>query len=436
MFFDGSGEIDLQSGCSCPTENDVIVKYANSFNQDCIFFTFNGSFRQLWRVVSGGDELSNQAAMLLQYTKAFRLYFLLMVINSGVVDAQTANAGFSVAAEISPRIPASKTVTNFSQALRCMDELFLAHGKEGFVITSSGMPDETGKVRTGTKEMLITAIAAMALKSHAFEFIDFHGGGDDLARMFEARGGGNFKIPDFYIRGAITQMDDNVIRTSRDGGLSSSSDSNKELLDPLNVVASGAKNEAFDLLGMDMSIAASATRRIIPVTATTNTMLMARAGKSGDSGGKVGKVGLNFNLDRSASEGVGSATRALLELSLIETLGKFTQVPYWRCLDHNITHPLIREQAKELYDSLSDNERTLFVQRKLGGSLNRYKGPMDGLYSQELKQAVAEYQVSVGLIADGKINFNLYASLLDDIQNSLAAIPVNDQITVKLGFAK
>jgi hypothetical protein len=360
----------------------------------------------------------------------------LVVINSGVANAQTTHAGFSVAAEISPRIPASKTVTNFSQALRCMDEIFLAHGKEGFVITSSGMPDETGKVRTGTKEMLITAIAAMALKSHAFEFIDFHGGGDDLARMFEARGGGNFKIPDFYIRGAITQMDDNVIRTSRDGGLSSSSDSKKELLDPLNVVASGAKNEAFDLLSMDMSIAASATRRIIPVTATTNTMLMARAGKSGDSGGKVGKVGLNFNLDRSTAEGIGSATRALLELSLIETLGKFTQVPYWRCLDYKVTHPLIREQAKELYDSLSGNERTLFVQRKLGGSLNRYKGSMDGLYSQELKQAVAEYQVTVGLIADGKINFDLYASLLDDIQNSLAAIPVNDQFTVKLGSAK
>jgi hypothetical protein len=356
--------------------------------------------------------------------KIIRLCFALLAISSGSTNVLATGAGFSITSA-APKIPASKTVTNFSQALRCMDEVFLAYGKDGFVITSSGMPDETGKVRTGTKEMLITAIAAMTLKSHAFEFIDFHGGGDDLARMFEARGEKSLKIPDFYIRGSITQMDDNVIRTSREGGLSSSNDAKKELLDPVSVVASGSKNQAFDLLSMDMSVAASATRRIIPVTATTNTMMLAKSGKSGDSGGKVGKVGLNFLLDRSASEGIGSATRALLELSLIETLGKFTQVPYWRCLDYDVTHPMIREQARELYDSLNDNERTLFVQRKLGGSLNRYQGPMDGLFSPELKQAIAEYQTSFSLIADGKINFDLYASLLDDLQNHLAVIPKN-----------
>ena len=106
-----------------------------------------------------------------------------------------------------PKTPAIKTVTNFSQALRCMDELFLAYGKNGIVVTSTGIPDETGKVRTGTKEMLITAIAKMTVKSNAFEFIDFHGGGDDLARLFDTKGQSMMKIPDYYIRGSITQMD-------------------------------------------------------------------------------------------------------------------------------------------------------------------------------------------------------------------------------------
>ena len=50
------------------------------------------------------------------------------------------------------KAPPIKTVTNFTQALRCMDELFLAFDKRGIVITSGGIPDETGKVRTGTKE--------------------------------------------------------------------------------------------------------------------------------------------------------------------------------------------------------------------------------------------------------------------------------------------
>jgi len=293
-----------------------------------------------------------------------------------------------------------------------MDELFLAFGKQGIVITSAGIPDETGKVRTGTKEMVITAIAKMTLKSNAFEFIDFHGGGDDLARLFEARGDAARKVPDYYLRGSITQMDDNSVRSSKGAGIS---------LPFLDLGYS--KDESFDVLSMDMSIGEAATRKILPVTSTSNTMVMVKGGKSGEAGGKLGKIGLSFNLDLSRTEGLGATTRTLLELSLIETLGKFTQVPYWRCLDTDITNPLIRDQARESYDMLQDKERITFIQRKLGGSMNRYKGPVDGVVNSDLKQAVGEYQATVGLVANGQINFDLYASLLDDVQNNLAALP-------------
>jgi peptidoglycan hydrolase-like protein with peptidoglycan-binding domain len=346
--------------------------------------------------------------------KCLSVGFSLLAFSAGIFAQDIGPSGPAAAATTSaaPKTPATKTITSFSQALRCMDELFLAHGKQGIVITSAGIPDETQKVKTGTKEMMITALAKMTLKSNAFEFIDFHGGGDDLARLFEARGDAGRKIPDYYIRGSITQMDDNSVRSSKGMGLS---------LPFLDLGYS--KDEAFDLLSMDMSIGEAATRKILPVTSTSNTMVMIKGGKSGEAGGKLGKIGLSFNLDLSRSEGLGATTRALLELSLIETMGKFTQVPYWRCLDTDITNPLIRDQARESYDMLQDKERVVFIQRKLGGSMNRYKGPVDGLVNADLKQAVGEYQAAVGLVANGQINFDLYASLLDDVQNSLAALP-------------
>jgi len=354
--------------------------------------------------------------------KRLSLVFSLLAF-SAVVSAQQNLGPSGPAAEATsaagPKVPATKTITSFTQALRCMDQLFLAHGKQGIVITSAGVPDETGKVRTGTKEMVITAVAKMTLQSNAFEFIDFHGGGDDLARLFEARGDAGRKIPDYYIRGSITQMDDNTVRKSKGAGIS------------LFFLDLGYSEDAsFDLLSMDMSVGEAATRKILPVTSTSNTMVMVKGGKSGEAGGKLGKVGLSFNLDNSRSEGLGATTRALLELSLIETLGKFTQVPYWRCLDTDITNPLIRDQARESYDMLQDKERILFIQRKLGGSMNRYKGPVDGVANDELKQAVGEYQATAGLVANGQINFDLYASLLDDVQNSLAALPAIKPLNV------
>lgn len=321
------------------------------------------------------------------------------------LGARAANAS-------APKIPSIKTVTNFSQALRCMDELFLANGKKGIVITSGGIPDETGKVKTGTKEMLITAMGKMTVKSGAFEFIDFFGGSEDLNRLFEAKGDQARSSPDYYIRGSITQMDDNAVKSNKGFGIS---------LPFLDLGYS--KDEAYTLISMDMSVGEASTRKILPETSTSNTMVIFSGGKSGEAGGKLGKVGLSFNLDTSRSEGLGQTTRTLLELGLIETLGKFTKVPYWKCLDVDITNPLIREQALEGYEMMNDKDRILFVQRKMGGSMGRYKGPLNGIWSEELKGAIAEYQAQNGLTATGKLDFDLYASLLDDTQNVLAALP-------------
>ncbi|MFA6971036.1 MAG: DUF4384 domain-containing protein [Gallionella sp.] len=334
-----------------------------------------------------------------------------MVKKAKEASASAGVKGSAAVVGVGPKTPASKTITSFSQALRCMDELFLQYGKQGIVITSAGIPDETGKARTGTKEMLITAISKMTLKSHAFDFIDFHSVGDDLGRLFEATGNASAMLPDYYIRGSVTQMDDNAIRTNKGGGLA---------LPFLDLGVS--KEEAFDVISMDMSVGQAATRRILPETSTSNTMILTKSGKSGEAGGKVFKMGLSFNMDLSKSEGVGAASRTLIELGLIESLGKFTQVPYWRCLDVDSTNPAMMGQAQEWYETSKEKDRILFVQRKLAG-MSRYRGALDGVMNEDLKTSIAEYQAASGLIADGRVNFDLYYSLLDDIQNRLAELP-------------
>ncbi len=334
---------------------------------------------------------------------------VLVLASAGAIAQDAADTAARTAA--APKSSAVKTVTNFTQALRCMDELFLGFDKRGIVITSGGIPDETGKVKTGTKEMLITAVAKMTMKSGAFEFIDFHSGADDLGSLFALVGGAPSKIPDYYIRGSITQMDDNAVRKSKGWGVS------LPFLD-----FGSSDDQSFDLISMDVSIGETASRRILPETSTSNTMVIRKGGTTKEGGGKIGKMGLSFNLDLSQSEGVGATTRTLLELSLIEALGKFTRVPYWKCLDVDSTHPLMMDQAREWYDTAKEPDRIMFFQRKLAG-MNRYKGPLDGKSSDALKESIAEYQAAVGLIADGRTNFDLYYSLLDDTQNKLAELP-------------
>lgn len=343
------------------------------------------------------------------------LLALALASMAGASAARADDIAAETSAAAGPKTAAIKTITSFSQALRCMDELFLAFDKRGIVITSGGIPDETSKVKTGSKEMMISAIAKMTIKSGAFEFIDFHRGAmgvqDDLGQLFEMKGQAQTKLPDYYIRGSVTQMDDNAIRKGKGFGIA---------LPFLDLGYS--EDNSYDLLSIDMSIGDAASRRILPETSTSNTMLIVKGGKSGEGGGKIGKAGLFFNLDLTRSEGVGAAMRTLIELGMIETLGKFTRVPYWKCLDIDSTNPTMRDTAREWFDTAKENERLLFVQRKLQ-AINRYPGKLDGLMSPELKTAIAEYQASTQLIADGRVNFDLYYSLLDDTQNTLAALP-------------
>src|SRR5919206_3487976 len=72
-----------------------------------------------------------------------------------------------------PKAQPVRNVTSFSESLRCMDELLRNFGVNDIVVTSAGIPDATGEIKTGTKEMLISAISQMSVESNAFRFVDF-----------------------------------------------------------------------------------------------------------------------------------------------------------------------------------------------------------------------------------------------------------------------
>jgi hypothetical protein len=66
-----------------------------------------------------------------------------------------------------------RNIGNFNEALRCMDDLFIAQGKQDIYITTAGIPDATGLISAGTKEMFITAVSRMSARSNAFHFVDY-----------------------------------------------------------------------------------------------------------------------------------------------------------------------------------------------------------------------------------------------------------------------
>jgi peptidoglycan hydrolase-like protein with peptidoglycan-binding domain/curli biogenesis system outer membrane secretion channel CsgG len=295
-----------------------------------------------------------------------------------------------------------QNITSFTPALDCMDDLFASFGVKNVVITSAGIPDATSEVKAGTKDMLISAMSRMSVKSHAFAFVDFDQTQTDVALLQQIAGfSKKFVAPSYYIRGAITQLDSGVISNQVGAGLSVS-----------GVDLGISKDLVVSVVSVDLNLGYLASRQIMPGISANNSVAVSRSGVGGDVGAKIGKAGVSFNLNMNKSEGMHSAVRSLIELSVIEISGKLAQVPYWRCLSIEQTNPEMVAEAKSWYDAMSPQERVVFTQRALA-SKGYYSGAINGIYDGSTKAASARYQADHMLIADGRLDFQLYQSLIN-----------------------
>lgn len=305
-----------------------------------------------------------------------------------------------------PKTLPVRNVTSFTASLRCMDDLFQKFGKTNYLVTAQDIPDATGKVQTGTKDMLISAISQMSVKSNAFNFVDFEDFGSVfvLGSFLAAPGGppvpAGFEVPNYYIRGAITQLDSGVIAESASGGIG---------LEDLDIGAS--TDQVVSVVSVDLNVGNVLNRHMLPGVSANNSVVVRRSGSAVDAGATINKLGANFNLTFNQSEGMHQAVRSLIELSAIEVLGKLLQVPYWRCLEIEQTNPEVTAIARGWYDGMSERERVTFVQRALAAK-GRYKGPETGTIDAATRDAIGAYQAERGLLADGRVNFDLYADLI------------------------
>lgn len=328
--------------------------------------------------------------------------FVVGLIATALVAGCATPAPETASIVAAPKTPASKTFTSFTPALKCMDNLMMAYSKRDITITTAGITDATQKVAVGTKEMLINALNLMSRKSKAFSYIDY----DPLNASFfidaQRASGAGYKVPMYYIRGAITQLDDNAIENQVGGAISTP-------FADLGI----SRDQIVSLVSLDMNIGETVSRQIISDAGSSNTMAVVRTGHSGEAGGKIGKVGLSFNISLNSSEGLGASVRALVELGAIETIGQFTHTPYWKCLQIEKTNPKMLEQARDWFDSMTEKDQIAFIQRKLFAA-NLYEGAATGTLDSATRDAVSRFQNANGLIANGRVSFELYFALLDD----------------------
>jgi hypothetical protein len=299
----------------------------------------------------------------------------------------------------------TRSITSFSDSLSCMDKMLRDYRVSPILVTSKNIPDATGKVGVATKEMMITGLSAMSRTSGTFRFVDFEIDGmrqdtvQNLTTLLLNNGQMKIQRPSLYVSGALSYMDQNVSVQRVGGGISAK-----------NWDLGGSRDLMSTAIGLELHLGDFNTRTLLPGVDSSNTIVVANVALGVDAGGRIRKTGVQFNFGREVSQGTGPAVRTLVDLGLIELVGKWARVPYWQCLALDQTHPEYQSQMRDWWDSMSGDDRLRLFQNALR-SAGYFRGTVDAKPSTALRDAVMRFQADQNVTVTGNIGFETYERL-------------------------
>ena len=305
-----------------------------------------------------------------------------------------------------------RAITNFSHALRCMDNTMLVYGVRDTSVLVEELADQTKKVNAGTRDMLISAVSDMTKRSHGIRLIAFGRDSGNLVSFYEAAGSKTpyATIPQFDIKGSISQFDENVAKKTAEAGFAIG-----EYLS-----AGYAKSANATVLGIDLTVLDTSDMSVVPGVTSRNAVIIFKQGNGLESDAQYKKFGINFSTTLSKAEGNTQALRNLIELASIELVGKLTRTPYWQCLGAPANSTEVQQEIEDWFETLSgpDTMRYFQYQLRLRGY---YNGPVDGQPNADFIHAVTQYRKALGLSADAKIDQQFYAAYLNADHKAIVA---------------
>ncbi|OQX05868.1 MAG: hypothetical protein BWK73_32425 [Thiothrix lacustris] len=217
-----------------------------------------------------------------------------------------------------------KSVTNFSEALSCMDNLMLAKGVKTIPVMVEDLDDKTEEVKTGTRDMLISAISRMTTQSRAIKLIAYGKDSGNLVSFMKAANVSDAykEMPMFDIQGSITQFDKGI----------ATADTSTGVFYRKKGGGGAAHSSSLNVVALDLNVLRASDMSVLPGVTSSNSVAIFQRGDSLDLDASINKFGVYFDLSLNVSEGKAQAVRNLVDLAAIETIGKLVGVPYSTCL--------------------------------------------------------------------------------------------------------
>jgi hypothetical protein len=310
----------------------------------------------------------------------------------------------TVRTEANPVDRSQRAITNFSPALRCMDDLMFRSGTRDVTLMMEELKDATQKVPVSARDMMTSAVSDMTRRSRAVRLSVFGTDQQNVLQLLQqAQKTSAFAVvPEFNLRGTISQLDEEVKRNSSSFGL---------LTERVFGVRFG--NEVkFSVLGFDSAISRTDTLTLVPGVSSKNTTVLVREDASASDGqARIVKSNAVFSFATARADGTSQAARNMVELAAIELVGKLIRAPYWQCLGTPDSDPEVQRELEDWFESMDDGERVVFVKERLR-ERRYFDGALDSAPDAHFAAALASYRQALGLAPGGPLDLAFFGRFI------------------------
>ena len=254
---------------------------------------------------------------------------------------------------------ASARVTRYDDSLRQFGKLLEAYNIPQVRVQSKIISNETAdaSLPQDVSKMMATSINKIGKE---IVYIPY----DPNYVINESTTGGAISrtLPQVVIAGGITEYDKDMIEKNRE--LKAEGKVDKGQWGSSAQYSAGAgydASESASRIALDLNMLEYTTQTAISHAQTSNAILVRKTKLGWGVGAFFEGCGLTFDYSLKKQQGIHYAIRLLVELSVLETLGKYFDVPYWRCIpDAGEDKALVTKNTEE-FDYMQESEKFAYI---------------------------------------------------------------------------
>lgn len=317
--------------------------------------------------------------------------------------------------EVNPVDTPIRALTDFSDGLTCMGRILKAEKVEPVYVAVTDIPDHSesqGSAGYGAKDMIVSAMSRLSQETGLVRLVAYDRATPNIVALHNSHPNKkNLRVPDFFIRGAITQIDGSPYSGQKGSSLSAGSGIMQRLL---GVGVSNSNSISMKSISLDLNMGLISSYQILPGVSSANTLAVMKHGDSTELTVSFDKIGGIYSVNENRADALSGALRSLVEVGIIELFGKLYNADYAPCLAQLDRSSPVRMKARSTYEAMSDGARLEYVLSKLRAQgYVKDKGAVivDGAANPALRNAIAIYRLRNDLFPNANVDFRIYEKM-------------------------